>query len=269
METEPDSLLAADNQPASTGWKNGIERTLRYNKDGGDRLAKFDDNDSTGLATSYLELESSLGTRVKMPDDKTTPEETSAFYRKLGAPETADGYTKPELAEGKTYDEEFLSQMSTAAVSEGITNKQFGKLIEKYLGIETAKAEEKIANQNREHDATVQQLQQEWAGQYDKNLKMSQRAWRELVPADLKEEFTAMLMEKGLDNNLIFTKISQILGSKMLDDTFINGAPPKGKPDYVPANINSPEMYSNGDSEECKNARVYFRARGHVYGRED
>jgi len=215
--------------------------------------------------SSYRELEKSMGGRVKMPTDESTSEERSAFYQKLGRPESIEGYTRPELAEGQEYDEEFLGEMAAVAHAEGVSDKQFSKFIEKYIGIQASQAEAKLEAENREASATVEELQREWAGDYEKNLEVSKRAIRELVPEDMKDSFAGVLAEKNLDNNLTFIKAMHAIGAQMLDDTLVKGDPPKAKEGYVPANINSPEMYRFGEDEESTQARAYFEGKGFKY----
>jgi len=214
---------------------------------------------------SYKNLEKEMSGRVKLPTDKSTPEERSAFYQKLGTPESIKGYTRPELAEGQEYDEEFLGEMAAVAHAEGVSDKQFSKFIEKYIGIQASQAEAKLEAENREASATVEELQREWAGDYEKNLEVSKRAIRELVPEDMKDSFAGVLAEKNLDNNLTFIKAMHAIGAQMLDDTLVKGDPPKAKEGYVPANINSPEMYRFGEDEESTQARAYFEGKGFKY----
>ncbi len=217
------------------------------------------------LAKGYGALYAKMGSQVKMPDDATTDEERSAFYQKLGRPEKADGYSRPELAEGEQFDEAFLTEMAAVAHAEGISDKQFRSLIERYIAREGQVAEAKAASENAEADATQKQLHEEWAGNYDKNLEISKRALRELVPADMKDAFVELITEKNLDNNFLFIKAFHSVGSKMMDDKLVKGDPPKAEPGWKPSHPNSPEMYTGGDSEDCVKARAYFTARGHVY----
>jgi len=214
---------------------------------------------------SYRELEKSMGGRIKLPTDESTPEEKSAFYQKLGRPESIEGYTRPELPEGETFDEDFLGQMAAVAHAEGVSDQQFNKFIEKYIGIQATQAEAKAEAETRESQATVEELQREWAGNYEKNLEISKRAIRELVPEDMKESFTEVMTNKNLDNNLTFIKAMHAIGSQLLEDTLVKGEQPKPTGDYVPANINSPEMYRFGEGEESQKARAYFEAQGFKY----
>ena len=241
----------------TTSWMEGISEE---NREG---VKDFTSRDA--LAKGYGALFQKMGGQVKMPDDQTSDEDRSAFYQKLGRPEKADGYSRPDLAEGEQFDEAFLTEMAAVAHAEGISDKQFRSLIDRYIAREGQVAEAKVASENAETDAVQKQLHEEWGGDYEKNLEISKRALRELVPADMKDAFVALIVDKNLDNNFLFIKAFHSVGSKMMDDTLVKGELPKAEPGYKPANVNSPEMYANGESEECIKARAYFTARGHVY----
>lgn len=248
-----DGLLTAD----APVWTDGI---AEENRDGVKDFTSVD-----ALAKGYGALYAKMGSQVKMPDDTTTDDERSAFYQKLGRPEKADGYTRPELGDGEQFDEAFLTEMAAVAHAEGVSDKQFGGFIERYIAYQAKSAEAKVATENAEADATQKQLHEEWAGNYDKNLEISKRALRELVPADMKDAFVELITEKNLDNNFLFIKAFHSVGAKIMDDTLVKGELPKAEPGYVPQYPDSPEMYRGGDSEDSKKARAYFEARGYKY----
>ena len=98
---EPDQQLV-DNQ-AVTSYTDGVDEEYRPG------VEKFSTINS--LAKGYVELEKAYGGTVKLLGDESTPEEKSSFYTKLGRPDTSDGYTRPELAEGKSYDEDLIEDV--------------------------------------------------------------------------------------------------------------------------------------------------------------
>lgn len=244
-----------------TSWKDGLSEETKS------AVSGFETEGS--LADGYAALYKKMGTAVQMPTDKTSDEERSAFYQKLGRPETIADYSRPELPEGQEFDESFLSEMAAVAHAEGVSDKQFRGFIDKYIGLQSQAAEAKVSAENAEADATQKQLHEDWGGDYDKNLEISKRALRELVPAEMKDDFIAVMTEKNLDNNMLFIKAFHSIGSKMMDDTLVKGELPKVEKGYVPSNPNSPDMYEHGEDEESAKARAYFRAKGHIYSRND
>lgn len=223
--------------------------------------------DAGGFLKSYTELESAMGSRVKVPTEESTPEEKSAFYTKLGRPDTPDGYKLPELPEDKSYDESLVGGMKTMAFEEGWTDKQWEKAVERYLAIEKQNAEKQDAEAVRLHEETDRILREREGAGYDKYVEVSRRALRELVPGELGEKFTNLIKELGLDNNLIFIDGFHEMGSKMLDDNLVKseGQVKVEAGDYTPSHPNSPDMYKFGDDDESKKARAYFEKRGFSY----
>ncbi len=157
--------------------------------------------------------------------------------------------------------------MRTAAFDEGITDNQFAKMVERYLAIETKKAETADAETARVQDETDKTLRQLWHVEYDKNIEVARRAMRELVKDDLGEQFKVLIEDSGLGNNAVFIQGFREIGSKILNDTLItsDGVPVKVDDSYVPSSPNSPEMYRNADGEEGERARAYFTKHGHIY----
>lgn len=252
-------MAELDQVEAPTDWRSGISEQNRS------AVAKFTDLDS--LAKGYGELQSAYGGTVKIPTEQSTPEDVSSFYTRCGRPDTSDGYNRPQLPEGKEYDEALVGGIQTAAFELGISDKQFGGLIDRYLAIEGQKAEEKAAEGARVAEETDAALRKLWHVEYDKNLEVARRAMRELVKDDLGEQFKAVIEDSGLGDNAVFIQGFKEIGSKILSDSLVtsDSTGPVVEADFVPSHPNSPEMYRNADDEEGKKSRAYFEKRGHVY----
>lgn len=225
------------------------------------------------LAKGYGELYSKMGTAVQMPTEQSTPEEVAAFYNKTGRPEGPEGYDsfKPaEMPEGMQYDEKFEMTMRGIAHEAGISKTAMAKIVAAYnqyqaslFGSTQEQAKQAIAD----GDATQKK---NWGADYDKNFEIVDRACAELIPQEeLRTQFAELVTSKGLRNNPVFAEVFLGIGKSMLDDTLVKGQPPRGQADFVPSSPNSPDMYAFGDSDECKKARAYFRAKGHTYANSD
>lgn len=230
-----------------------------------------------GFLKSYTELEKAMSTRVKIPTDESTSEEKSAFYTRLGRPDTPDGYTMPNLPEGKSFDESLVGGMKTMAFEEGWTGSQWDKAVERYLAIEKQGAEAKEAEDARAQEETDRELKELWHADHPKRLEVARRAMRDLVKDNvvngasdnLAERFKTLIEDSGLGDDSVFIQGMEQMGSKMLDDTLVKseGQVKDGTGEgYVPSHPNSPAMYANGEDEESKKARAYFEKRGHHYG---
>ena len=254
-----DGLLTEDNPAPAVAvgsWKDGVDSGLRYSADGNDKLARFDTEAS--LAKSYLELEKMDSGKIKMPDDSTTAEEKSAFYQKIGRPETVEGYELPELAEGEAYDDQMMGAIKNYALENNIPKDMFSGMVGIYM-------QEANAAMERQAVATEDALKQEWGGQYDANIEISRRALRELAPAEITEPLIAELGRMNMDNSEPFVKFLHSVGSKMMDDTLVKGDAVPQKDSYVPKYINSPTMYRNMEGPEGEQARAYFDSKQIAY----
>lgn len=250
--------MAEETSIVDAPWTEGI---TAENLEG---VSKYESKDA--LAKGYNDLVSKMGTRVEMPTDETTPENRSAFYQKLGMPGDVSGYTKPTVAEGMAIDEEFFGDMASIAHAEGVSDKQFSAFVNRVLERQMKAEEIQAAEDKRINEEAVTKLHEDWGVDYDKNVEVSKRALRELVPDEIKEAFTNILVDNNLDNNPIFIKVMNSIGAKMLDDTLVKGSLIEKKGDgFVPKFPKSPEMYATMEGEEGTKARAYFEAKGHVY----
>ena len=255
-------LLTTDNQTSTTSWRDSV---TEENRSG---VAKFDSVDA--LAKSYGELERSMGGRVKIPTDESSTEERSTFYKKLGRPESSEGYTQPTMGEGQEVNKEFFGGMATIAHETGVTDSQFSKMAERYIAFEKQQKETEITEFNRYREEADRKLHETYGANYEVNIELSKRAYTEYANDDLK----ALLgTDKyvGIMNEPAFIDMMVQIGKKNMDDTFVkgDGQPEPNKDDFVPSSPNSPEMYANGDDEYSAKARVYFRTKGHKYERQD
>jgi len=265
-----EGLLTADNpSPAGEGTEDvfaSVSKEIRFSADGNDKLARFQGKGISDIATSFLELERMDSGKIKMPNEESSSEEKSAFYQKLGTPLNTDGYTNPTLKEGQTFDEAFLGEMKSTALESNVSAPAFEKLVEKYMFIQEQAEEAKVAAQNAEAETTTQALQGDWKADFDKNLEISRRGMREVLPEAIREPFIELMKEKNLDNNEIFIRGFKAIGDKMLDDTFVKGTQVKKEEgDYTPKYPKSPEMYKGGDDEESIKGRAWHTARGYSY----
>jgi hypothetical protein len=243
---------------------DGSEQTNWYPDEYKDLVTQRGWTEPAGVLKSYKELDSEMGGRIKMPTPESSAEEVSAFYAKIGRPENPDGYEIKDVPENVPRDEMIESLMRKVAFDSGIPKAAFEAQVKNYFDAMS----QSIAQAEAAGDA---ELQKTWGAAYKANSAIVQRACDELIPDEkLHEEFTDLIKRAGLRNNPVFANVFLGIGTKILDDTLVKGeAGGEEKKDYVPKNVNSPEMYANGDDDESKKARAYFRAKGHVYGRQD
>ena len=188
------------NPPAETNWYDGVDETLLT-----DKVKGFTNSDGTmnvaELLKSYNSAQSYIGGSVKIPTEKSTPEELAAFYSKLGRPESADKYDwqPPEgiSVEGATA--ENFQNFKKLCFENGMTNKQVSAImggwsdIIKDLFAKQAAAREEIA---RESKAALS-AQNEWGGDYQSRLDAVLKRVERLGIKD-KLEYSGLLYDKDV-----------------------------------------------------------------------
>lgn len=122
-------------------------------------LEKFKDVES--LAQSYKELQKSMGSSVRVPSPEASMEERSAFFQRLGAPESADGY---DVEEGT---EEWATKAREAAHKAHLTKDQWKTLAEAQrdlIASQRSEWEEKLTTSQEKSKSTYGERYDEVVG---------------------------------------------------------------------------------------------------------
>jgi len=112
-------LTNDSNENVADSWLASLPDELKSSKS----LSKF--NDVSALASSYLEAEKSLNSRVAIPKEDSSPEEWNKFYTRLGLPEDKR-YTDKRLDE----DEAYLTKYEEMFYNSGLSKRQGEKMLE-------------------------------------------------------------------------------------------------------------------------------------------
>jgi hypothetical protein len=258
-ETQDGSLLA--DPPAAGNW---------YSDEYAELVTQQGWKGAGDVLRDYNELNKSASGKVKLPTDESSAEEISAFYDKIGRPKTPNAQgensyeiERPKMPEGMTYDEDFEKAMCSIAHEAGISKSAMQKLVKAYNEYQVEQYNTLTAELTKTYDEGQNALKSEWKDKYDTNLKVAQRACRELGG----EDFVQLLETNKLGNNPVFIKTFHNIGLKILNDTLIQGTQGGGerKDDWKPAYPDSPEMYATDTSPEGEKARLWFTQRGHIY----
>ena len=206
----------------------------------------------------YRGLEKDYSGRVKMPSPESSAEEVRAFYQKTGCPENPEGYEvkyPEEMPEFLRLPDAMMTAVKQSAYDTGVNKMAFETTLNSVM-----QAQWDMFNQGRE--AGEKALREELGEKYDAELIIAQRFCE-----TCSDEFRALLEQTGLGNNPIFVKEFTAKGKQTLSDTLIRGSSggTKEEDEYVPQYKDSPEMYSTGEDEESKKARVWHTARGYKY----
>lgn len=158
------------------GWLDRLPQELADSKQ---ILGQF--KDINGALKTLVNQQKMLGKKadaVVIPDEKATPEERAAFFKKLGVPETADAYaTKPSnLPQGMQWDEQATKEINAIAHQNGIPPKAMEAVIGAYAKIEAQRAELAATQAKAELDAGRKKLAETWGDKFDIEMSVTRRA---------------------------------------------------------------------------------------------
>jgi hypothetical protein len=239
------------------GWLDRIPEDL---KDAKPSLSKF--QSLPDLAKSYRHLEQTLGKKANatyIPDPDAKPEEIAAYRKKIGVPETPEGYKiAPEkLPEGVTWSEELVKPYAAIAHKYNIPEAALKELAAANVQQEALRLTETMGLLEAELKQGEETLKKDWGADFQKNINTATRAIQTVG---------GNLQSPGLRDPGVVT-IIQRLAAQLSDDKLINGdvapslQPGKVKADDIVNNKANPyhERYWNGDKDVNKMVRDLYR----------
>lgn len=261
VETEATTTGTETVTEAVVDWRDGVAKEKRFSAEGKDRLERFEKPEDAAI--SYLELESSMGGKVKIPAEDAPEEEWTAYYDKI-RPESAEKYEveRPEMPEGLPYDEELEKSIKALAHKAGLSKKQLAAMAKGYNDYVIGIFNTRIDETKRLNEERWANLKIKWGErQTTENIELAKRAFNEIAPEELKK----IMNPEDVEQDPILVQMYANIWRKTLDDTLIKGKPPVKPEDYKPQYPDSPEMYRGGEDEESRKAREYFKKKGYKY----
>lgn len=191
-------------------WYSGLPDDMRGNP----YVAQS--KDLASFVKSAIDTKSMVGANtIKLPGEKATDEERAAFYKSLGRPDEATGYTyeaKPR-ADG-IVEPKIVEQMQGVFHKAGLSAAQGKQVLDSYIGILNEHHEAFESANAQTHEQGMSALKSEWGVEYDNNVKTAQLALRELGGSEL----LPVLEAKGLGSDPTIIKFLHSIGTKLLDD---------------------------------------------------
>lgn len=242
--TAPEGSGAA---PAATDNRSGEPGNLDWAKSKG-WVSEDGQLDTAKLAEGYTSLEKRLGSMVTLPDDKATPEDRDAFFKKLGWPGEPKGYefARPEgLPEDVPYDEgmadRFKDWANEAKLPKAAAQALHDRYVKQFAEDVQAYQAEQVANAKAAHETLVKEWGAPGSESYIKNRDAAVRALRSEKLAGLEDDLKSagLLMKDGTFTSPRIANLLAAAGSQLQNDKLIgagegNGANPflKGDPSY-------------------------------------
>jgi hypothetical protein len=198
----PQGQAAAGTAPAQD-WRSSLAPDLRSDQ----TLAKYQGVDA--LAKAHIELQRTIGGRVKVPGENDAPEVVAQFRKALGVPEAPDGYqlTRPDGFPADRWDAAGEAEFRKIAHAHGIPPKAAQEIMSAYAARQAAtyKAIEDA------RAATVENLRRDWGDKFDAQQALADQAieaharkagftdddFGRLAAAGLGEKFIRMMATLG------------------------------------------------------------------------
>ena len=201
----------------SDNWRQGLPESIRNER-------CLDNIKNIGLlAQSYVHAQRAIGqNKVAVPNEHSTPEEWSAFYKAGGRPDSEDGYSTDQLQlpDGVSLDSEKVADFKKFAFANGMSQKTF----EAALNYDIQRVQNQVAAEaaaaSAEYAETKAKLKADEASGALREQFGPEAATAEGLIAQCNKAIQTfglgkVLQEKGLLNNYeVITALARI-GSKM------------------------------------------------------
>lgn len=180
-----------------------------------------DSTDINHLVGRALDMRKKLSTAIVPPGKDAKPEEVAQYRKKIGVPDTAEGYVfkDPEGYTATEQDKTIRGAMARAFHDNNIPASVAEGLIGVYRDQMQAVAQALKDNDKRYVEETEAALRKEWGGDFDKNDAYARRAAKELLGPDA--ERASELTDKNdrlIFDHPILRRVFAKIGREMGED---------------------------------------------------
>ena len=202
-------------------------------------LAKRLPKDPTDVFKQWRSLEKASKSALNIPA-KDAPKETwDQFYKGLGRPESAEGYTleKPQIPAGMRYDEAQEKWFRGLAHAAGLTNTQAKGIFDEWNRQQSATFQKMTESRKAAATAAINSLKAEWKDKYADNWARMQEAVAQFIPGGKDGPLRKKLESTGLDNDPDFLRMMKAIGDKIGPPRFVaprgDQGSSSGKSDWI------------------------------------
>jgi len=218
-ETTEATASQTDN-PQTTGGKPDFSA---FSEDDRKRLTRF--KTYNDVAKSYLALETRLGASVVIPSENAPQADWDAFHKRLGRPESPDGYEFDPiyLPDGSRH-EGGNEAFKNLAFNLGLSKKAAKDLYRESAKLGVSQIIEVQKKQEAKKEEAKVNLKKDWADSYDKNMGLQKLATSSYAKADSAHatEWIEFLNE-GAGNDPRLLRFLSWMGSNFEPDTLDKG----------------------------------------------
>ena len=160
----------------NTDWKASLSDELRADKS----LENI--KDVSSLAKSYIHAQKLVGAdKIPVPNKHATEDDWNAVYKRLGRPETPDGY-KFNLPEDQKVDENGLKVFADHAHKLGLLPNQAEGLVKFYNEMQSNQLQEADSTALAGRQKAMDELQSEWGAAYKQKVDQANNVVASVFP---------------------------------------------------------------------------------------
>lgn len=222
------------------------------------------------LAKSYLDAQSEIGRRVRIPAKDAKAQEVASFMQRLGqagflpaVPEAPDSYEidQPEyLPAGVSWNDEWVKQARDVFHKNRFTQEQVRAAIELHQQLVGSMASTHKAS----FESGMEALKKDWGSDFSANAELATRAGHFIFGKD--QESQEFFDRTGINNDPRFLKIMALIGKHLEgDDGFLaagrQSAPePDDEAQDIMRNPRNPkhDLWKRGDPRTIEYIRELF-----------
>ena len=175
------------------------------------------------LYASYDSLKVSSAGALKRPGKDAPKEAWDQFYKELGRPESAEGYTleKPQIPSGMRYDESTEKWFRGVAHSLGLTQEQAKGFFDEYNKAQVDGMQRNIAARKAAAEVGLTALKQQYGDKFPDVWEGIRQAYSQFMPEGQTGNLFKKIQAYGLDNDPDFLKMWKNIYDKIGPPKFV------------------------------------------------
>jgi hypothetical protein len=130
------------------------------------------------MAKALAHANALVGRKLGVPNEKSTPEEVSAYRKALGVPESLEEYdfTPEQVPEGFNWDKQAMQPFAEVAHKHNIPPSAMKELAGLFAQYESSKVDVVQGMFDQQRQEAIATLQKEWGGDFQKNVAVAKQA---------------------------------------------------------------------------------------------
>ena len=169
------------------------------------------------LYASYATLKASSVGALKRPSKDSPKEVWDQFYKELGRPESAEGYTleKPQIPSGMRYDDAQEKWFRGVSHNLGLTQEQAKGFFDEWNKVQVAGVQRAVEAKKAAAAEALGKLKAEWGDSFPDKWEGIRQAYTQFIPEGQNGALFKKIQAYGLDNDPDFLRMFKNIYDKI------------------------------------------------------